>query len=75
MKFSADRPFTDAEKAARKLLEIAKRDRPPRTDESTSRKSTGRFCSRMEAAQQNTLQVWRLRSPAAGYGATNAGPM
>jgi hypothetical protein len=46
MKYAAHRPLADPEKAARKLLEIA--------GASTSRRSTGRSCSRKAAARPNT---------------------
>ena len=54
MKFAADRPFSDPEKAAEKTLEIANCVEAVQDGRSISRKSTGHSFSAMAAARPNT---------------------
>ena len=63
MKFVADRPWSDPEKAARKLLEIANAAEAVQdTAGSISRRSTGRSCSARKPRRPNTgpASIWRF---------------
>jgi hypothetical protein len=61
MKYASDRPFADPEKAARKLIEIANSAEAYMDGGSRSRQSTGRSCSRTEAAPPNTVRASPLQ--------------
>jgi hypothetical protein len=53
MKYAADRPFVDPEKAARRILEIANAVEPIQG----RRKSTSRFCSAMAQARPSMARA------------------
>ena len=59
-------PFANLETAARKLLELATPSRPHKTAGSTSRRSTGRFCSTSRARPRSTRPNLIAPSPRAG---------
>ena len=76
MKFAPDRPYADPEKAARKILEIAKiASSLCRTAEFTSRRSTGRFCFGSAQRRPNIVLASSWRSNAVGWCCTTAEPM
>jgi hypothetical protein len=75
MKYTADRPFTDPEKAARKLLEIASTVEPIQDGRIHIEKINGLSCSRMAAGRPNTVRASPSQSRKAGCGAMNPAPM
>jgi hypothetical protein len=57
MKLTADRPYADPNKAARKILEIAKAIEP-KTAASTSKRSTSRSSTRSAARRQGARRFY-----------------
>jgi hypothetical protein len=66
MKFATDRPYTDPEKAARKLVKIANSVEPAREAAFSSNWSTRRFSTSTRRARLNTTPASRSPSRAAG---------
>jgi hypothetical protein len=75
MRFTSDRPYTDPDKAARKLVEIANSVEAVQDGTSISNWSTGRFYTSTRAVQRNTRPGLIWRSRAAGCCCTNPAPM
>ena len=74
MKFVPDRPYSDPEKAARKLIEIANAVEAIQDGRIHIEKINGPFLSEFKGLPPNTrpASIWRLI--AAGYGCMNPGP-
>ena len=71
MRFTADRPYSDPETAARKLLEIANAAEVMQ-DGRIHIESTRHFCIGKAQRQPNTRLAWTWRSPAAVWCFTRA---
>jgi hypothetical protein len=74
MKYAADRPFADSDKAARKLLEIANTIEAVQ-DGRIHIEKLGPSCSRKVEARPNTALGSRWPSRGAGSGSMNPEPM
>jgi hypothetical protein len=72
MKFAADRPNADPEKAARKLVEIANAAEAVQ-DGRIHIELIKRRSSALAAPRPNSAPVSNARSPRAGYGGMNPG--
>ena len=67
MKFAPDRPYSDPEKAARKLLEIANTVEVTQDGRIHIEKINGQSCFARKARRPNTKPVSTWRSSAAGW--------
>jgi hypothetical protein len=75
VKYTADRPFADPEKAAHKLLELANAVEPIQDGRIHIEKINGPFLSRKAAARPNMVPASSSPSRAAGCGCMNPAPM
>ena len=58
MKFAAGRRYSDPEKAARKILEIANSVKAAKTGASPQKTSMGLLCTKNAAVQPNRRRDW-----------------